>query len=196
MERDEATMTRRSLLVGGAGLFALGGIPGAFAKLPAGGFKGLIGNASDGALDKLSEPGAFYADTAVRILLPGANGKLASKLFGVGDRQARWLIVGEAPGAEEDQRGEPFVGRAGRLLDSMLLAIGLTHPDMFSGVASFSAALQIANNPAWGGIDMAAALANADAINELDLLWIGCGTEDRLFDVNKSFSEQLTKAGV
>ena len=86
MERDEATMTRRSLLVGGAGLFALGGIPGAFAKLPAGGFKGLIGNASDGALDKLSEPGAFYADTAVRILLPGANGKLASKLFGVGDR--------------------------------------------------------------------------------------------------------------
>jgi len=44
---------------------------------------------------------------------------------GSGDRQARLLIVGEAPGAEEDQRGEPFVGRAGDLLEQMLLAIGL-----------------------------------------------------------------------
>jgi len=52
-------------------------------------------------------------------------------VFGVGDRQARWLIVGEAPGAEEDQRGEPFVGRAGRLLDSMLLAIGLKREQVF-----------------------------------------------------------------
>ncbi len=44
---------------------------------------------------------------------------------GVGDRQARWMLVGEAPGAEEDQRGEPFVGQAGRLLDNMLAALGL-----------------------------------------------------------------------
>lgn len=44
---------------------------------------------------------------------------------GVGDRKARWMLVGEAPGAEEDQRGEPFVGQAGRLLDSMLAALGL-----------------------------------------------------------------------
>ncbi|WP_230976867.1 uracil-DNA glycosylase [Pseudothauera rhizosphaerae] len=44
---------------------------------------------------------------------------------GVGDRQARWLFVGEGPGAEEDQRGEPFVGAAGRLLDNMLAALGL-----------------------------------------------------------------------
>lgn len=44
---------------------------------------------------------------------------------GVGDRQARWMLVGEGPGAEEDQRGEPFVGQAGRLLDNMLAAIGL-----------------------------------------------------------------------
>jgi enterochelin esterase family protein len=76
------------------------------------------------------------------------------------------------------------------------LAIGLTHPAMFSSVASFSPAMQIANSPAWGGIDMDAALANADAINELDMLWVGCGTEDSLFNVNKQFSEQLTKAGV
>lgn len=44
---------------------------------------------------------------------------------GVGDEQADWLIVGEGPGAEEDARGEPFVGQAGKLLDAMLAAIGL-----------------------------------------------------------------------
>lgn len=46
-------------------------------------------------------------------------------VFGVGDEQAAWLFVGEGPGAEEDARGEPFVGQAGKLLDSMLAAIGL-----------------------------------------------------------------------
>jgi DNA polymerase len=46
-------------------------------------------------------------------------------VFGVGDRRADWLIVGEAPGADEDRQGEPFVGRAGKLLDPMLRAIGL-----------------------------------------------------------------------
>jgi DNA polymerase len=46
-------------------------------------------------------------------------------VFGVGDEQARWLLVGEAPGAEEDRLGEPFVGQAGKLLDNMLAAIGL-----------------------------------------------------------------------
>ncbi|MGM0676865.1 MAG: uracil-DNA glycosylase [Pseudomonadota bacterium] len=45
-------------------------------------------------------------------------------VFGVGDRQADWLFIGEAPGAEEDRQGEPFVGRAGKLLDSMLAALG------------------------------------------------------------------------
>ncbi|MBS0319364.1 MAG: uracil-DNA glycosylase [Proteobacteria bacterium] len=44
---------------------------------------------------------------------------------GVGDEHADWLFVGEAPGAEEDARGEPFVGQAGRLLDNMLAALGL-----------------------------------------------------------------------
>ncbi|HXD40376.1 MAG TPA: uracil-DNA glycosylase [Ramlibacter sp.] len=46
-------------------------------------------------------------------------------VFGVGDRQADWLIVGEAPGENEDIQGEPFVGQAGRLLDNMLKALGL-----------------------------------------------------------------------
>jgi len=46
-------------------------------------------------------------------------------VFGVGDRQADWLIVGEAPGENEDLQGEPFVGHAGKLLDNMLRALGL-----------------------------------------------------------------------
>ncbi len=45
---------------------------------------------------------------------------------GTGDRQARWLFVGEGPGRNEDLEGEPFVGPAGKLLDNMLRALGLT----------------------------------------------------------------------
>jgi DNA polymerase len=52
-------------------------------------------------------------------------------VFGVGNRAARWMIIGEAPGAEEDRQGEPFVGRAGQLLNSMLQAIGLAREDVF-----------------------------------------------------------------
>jgi len=46
-------------------------------------------------------------------------------VLGVGDVHADWLLVGEGPGAEEDERGEPFVGQAGKLLDAMLAAIDL-----------------------------------------------------------------------
>jgi DNA polymerase len=46
-------------------------------------------------------------------------------VFGVGDPGADWMLIGEAPGAEEDRLGDPFVGQAGRLLDNMLAAIGL-----------------------------------------------------------------------
>ncbi|MEO8417446.1 MAG: uracil-DNA glycosylase [Methylophilaceae bacterium] len=46
-------------------------------------------------------------------------------VFGIGDPHAEWLFVGEAPGAEEDRQGEPFVGQAGKLLDNMLKAIQL-----------------------------------------------------------------------
>lgn len=47
-------------------------------------------------------------------------------VFGVGNLHARWMLIGEAPGSEEDQRGEPFVGQAGRLLDNMLRSVGMT----------------------------------------------------------------------
>lgn len=52
-------------------------------------------------------------------------------VFGVGDRNADWMIVGEAPGGEEDRQGEPFVGRAGKMLDAMLLAIGQSRDAVF-----------------------------------------------------------------
>ena len=52
-------------------------------------------------------------------------------VFGVGNEHADWLIIGEAPGAEEDRRGEPFVGRAGQLLDEMLRAAGQARGDVF-----------------------------------------------------------------
>ncbi len=50
-------------------------------------------------------------------------------VFGVGDENADWMLIGEAPGAEEDRLGDPFVGQAGKLLDSMLAAIGLSRQE-------------------------------------------------------------------
>ncbi len=52
-------------------------------------------------------------------------------VFGVGNRSAKLMIIGEAPGAEEDQKGEPFVGRAGQLLNKMLLAIGYEREQVY-----------------------------------------------------------------
>ena len=50
-------------------------------------------------------------------------------VFGVGDERAKWLFIGEGPGRNEDMQGEPFVGPAGKLLDNMLLAMGLKRGD-------------------------------------------------------------------
>ena len=52
-------------------------------------------------------------------------------VFGVGNRNADWLVIGEAPGSEEDRQGEPFVGRAGKLLDQMFLALGLMREQVY-----------------------------------------------------------------
>jgi uracil-DNA glycosylase len=52
-------------------------------------------------------------------------------VFGVGNRSARLMVIGEAPGAEEDRQGEPFVGRAGQLLNAMLRAAGFAREDVF-----------------------------------------------------------------
>jgi DNA polymerase len=61
----------------------------------------------------------------------GLHQSRTQTVFGVGSRAADWMIIGEAPGAEEDRRGEPFVGRAGKLLDEMLLAIGQQRQTVF-----------------------------------------------------------------
>ena len=52
-------------------------------------------------------------------------------VFGIGNRTADWLIIGEAPGADEDRQGEPFVGRAGQLLTAMLQAIGYSREAVY-----------------------------------------------------------------
>jgi DNA polymerase len=59
------------------------------------------------------------------------HGGRTSTVFGVGSRMADWMIIGEAPGAEEDARGEPFVGRAGQLLNAMLQAVGLQRQQVY-----------------------------------------------------------------
>ena len=52
-------------------------------------------------------------------------------VFGVGNHSADWLVIGEAPGHDEDQQGEPFVGRAGQLLNAMLKAVGLQRGQVY-----------------------------------------------------------------
>ncbi len=61
----------------------------------------------------------------------GLHEQRTQTVFGVGSETARWLVIGEAPGAEEDRQGEPFVGRAGKLLDQMLRSVGLSRGDVF-----------------------------------------------------------------
>jgi len=52
-------------------------------------------------------------------------------VFGVGNPAASWMFIGEAPGADEDKQGEPFVGRAGQLLNAMLFAMGLKREEVY-----------------------------------------------------------------
>ena len=73
-----------------------------------------------GAMDWAGLKAAVAACTAC-----GLHKTRTQTVFGVGDERAEWLLVGEAPGAEEDRLGEPFVGQAGKLLDNMLAALDL-----------------------------------------------------------------------
>jgi uracil-DNA glycosylase len=61
----------------------------------------------------------------------GLHTSRTQTVFGVGRRDAQLFVIGEAPGADEDRQGEPFVGRAGQLLNQMLLAIGLRRSDVY-----------------------------------------------------------------
>jgi len=69
------------------------------------------------------------ADAVARCTACKLHATRTQGVLGVGDRNADWLIIGEAPGADEDAQGEPFVGQAGKLLDAMLAAIGLKRGD-------------------------------------------------------------------
>ena len=61
----------------------------------------------------------------------GLHATRTQTVFGVGNRQARWMFIGEAPGADEDRQGEPFVGRAGQLLNAMIAALGLKREEVY-----------------------------------------------------------------
>ena len=74
---------------------------------------------------------AVLAAEVARCTRCGLHKERTQTVFGVGDLNADLLIIGEAPGAEEDRLGEPFVGRAGKLLNSMLRAIGLSRLQVY-----------------------------------------------------------------
>ncbi len=61
----------------------------------------------------------------------GLHATRKQTVFGTGSHSASWLVIGEAPGASEDQQGKPFVGRAGQLLTEMLRALGLSRDEVF-----------------------------------------------------------------
>ena len=82
-------------------------------------------NAEDRAARMARMDWAELKATVAACTACGLRKTCTQTVFGVGDEEADWLLVGEAPGAEEDARGEPFVGQAGRLLDSMLAGIDL-----------------------------------------------------------------------
>ena len=88
----------------------------------------------DGVVDVAEVAGSDWESLAGQVAACQRCALASSRtqtVFGVGHRSADWMIVGEAPGAEEDRRGEPFVGRAGQLLDEMLRAVGLARDSVF-----------------------------------------------------------------
>ena len=93
-----------------------------------------LGGGASGDVSAAREAGVDWPELQERVAAcarcAGCNTRTQT-VFGVGNRSAQWLIVGEAPGAEEDRRGEPFVGRAGQLLNSMLQAIGLAREQVY-----------------------------------------------------------------
>jgi DNA polymerase len=78
--------------------------------------------------------GLDWADLEARVASCAACQLHATRtqtVFGVGSREADCMVIGEAPGADEDRQGEPFVGRAGQLLNAMLFAMGYRREDVY-----------------------------------------------------------------
>jgi uracil-DNA glycosylase family 4 len=81
--------------------------------------------------DKAADMAALRARALICIQCPHLASSRKNVVFGVGDINARLMFVGEAPGAEEDQQGEPFVGRAGQLLTKIIQATGLSRTTVY-----------------------------------------------------------------
>ena len=121
--------TRRAMPIAALGDTRTPGDP-----LPSGDPPSLRDTLPSGDTGALREAGADWGELKARVAACTRCPLSATRtqtVFGVGNLHADWLIVGEAPGAEEDRRGEPFVGRAGQLLNSMLLAIGLPREQVY-----------------------------------------------------------------
>lgn len=85
---------------------------------------------------------AALQETATACMACDLCSERQQSVFGVGDTQANWMVVGEAPSAEEDQQGQPFVGQAGQLLDNMLKAVGLSRQAQGDGGVYIANALK------------------------------------------------------
>ena len=85
-----------------------------------------VATGGQGAVPVDQMPWSVLQATVASCAACGLCASRRQTVFGVGHASAEWMLVGEAPGAEEDACGEPFVGQAGRLLDNMLAAIGLS----------------------------------------------------------------------
>lgn len=79
----------------------------------------------------LGSPLAHLADAVSRCERCELHRTRTNTVFGVGNENADWMLVGEAPGAQEDRQGLPFVGRAGQLLNAMLFAMGMTRDEVY-----------------------------------------------------------------
>lgn len=88
-------------------------------------------NAAPGAIDDPAGAWAALTTEVSRCTQCQLHTTRTQTVFGVGNRRATWLFVGEAPGADEDRQGEPFVGRAGQLLNAMLFALGLKREEVY-----------------------------------------------------------------
>lgn len=80
---------------------------------------------------ELPEDWSDLIDHVSNCIRCGLHESRTQTVFGVGDIQADWMIIGEAPGADEDKQGEPFLGRAGKMLSSILESIGLAREKVY-----------------------------------------------------------------
>ncbi len=81
--------------------------------------------------DKAARLAPLRARVAACVLCPHLASSRTQTVFGVGNVDSELMFIGEAPGADEDRQGEPFVGRAGQLLTKIIAAMGLTRDDVY-----------------------------------------------------------------